>query len=467
MMKQIFESSKDKKSIKERKKFVENIVELIKSTKIWSNTKFQRTLRAFQSYLSDYDLKIYFNSEKKSNSFRLFKFFRDSIDLYFEAENSDENNAQKIYDKILKSKTNLNLDKSFKISSIDKDEAKIIFSFIKTIHKKSISLLSSKFSQNISSDVRKIHRNLLNCENEIRKILNKYFESRNKIIKIYLVDISDIQKLKDYYEKIITIIKQNKKYFLNSQETIKNIQNLVLCLKMQKKFWEKFPDFSYEEYCEWYKEKNKGDLYSFPKDNDVYLYVAPGDLKRYLELINYNKYTINGKQVYHFKNVRDWNYFYGRHEVLCRVILLQRLALRLIKSLCNELNKPIKNRKRFSKIMDEYSAEFYLYMEGYIEKFTNHSQNFITSTDILKYSNMKIIIPDINSQGMIDALELSKSTINGEILCCVNKEFYEKAAKAISHIKKCYNQKICQNPTFVDAKKVGKAKTLDNADIKT
>ena len=133
--KQIFESSKGKQSIEVRKKFVEQIMKIVKNMpNIEKNTKsFESNAELLQRSLSDKNLKHYFNSEKKSNSFSLFKFLRDAIDFYFEAKNSDENNDGKIYDKILKSKTNLKLDKSFKISSIEKNDAKIIFSLIENM----------------------------------------------------------------------------------------------------------------------------------------------------------------------------------------------------------------------------------------------------------------------------------------------------------------------------------------------
>ena len=101
-------------------KFVEQIMKIVKNMpNIEKNTKsFESNAELLQRSLSDDNLKHYFNSEKKSNSFSLFKSLRDAINFYFEAKNSDENNAQKIYDKIkiLKSETNLKLDKSFKIS---------------------------------------------------------------------------------------------------------------------------------------------------------------------------------------------------------------------------------------------------------------------------------------------------------------------------------------------------------------
>ena len=150
--KQIFESSKGKQSIEARKRFVEQIMKLVKDIpkNIETNIKkFELNAESLQSNLSENNLKHYFNSEKKSNSFSLFKFLRDAIDFYFEAKNSDENNAGKIYDKILKSKTNLKLDKSFKISSIEKNDAKIIFSLIEKIRKKSISLLADKCDENM------------------------------------------------------------------------------------------------------------------------------------------------------------------------------------------------------------------------------------------------------------------------------------------------------------------------------
>ena len=149
--KQIFESSKGKQSIEVRKRFVEQIMKIVNGMPdIEKNTKsFESNAKLLQSNLSENNLKHYFNSEKKSNSFSLFKFLRDAIDFYFEAKNSDKNNAQEIYDKILKSKTNLKLDKSFKISSIEKNDAKIIFSLIEKIRKKSISLLYGKYDENM------------------------------------------------------------------------------------------------------------------------------------------------------------------------------------------------------------------------------------------------------------------------------------------------------------------------------
>ena len=205
--KQIFESSKGKQSIEVRKRFVEQIMKIVNGMPdIEKNTKsFESNAELLQRSLSDKNLKHYFNSEKKSNSFSLFKFLRDAIDFYFEAKNSDENNAQKIYDKIFKSKTNLKLDKSFKISSIEKNDAKIIFSLIETIREKSISLLDDKYDENISSCAKVI----MDFRNSLQNFLDKYswdFNSKRNIPRA-----SDISELENSYEKLLYSIEQNKR----------------------------------------------------------------------------------------------------------------------------------------------------------------------------------------------------------------------------------------------------------------
>ena len=81
--KQIFESSKGKQSIEVRKRFVEQIMKIVNGMPdIEKNTKsFESNAKLLQSNLSENNLKHYFNSEKKSNSFSLFKFLRDAIDF--------------------------------------------------------------------------------------------------------------------------------------------------------------------------------------------------------------------------------------------------------------------------------------------------------------------------------------------------------------------------------------------------
>ena len=241
--KQIFESSKGKQSIEVRKRFVEQIMKIVNGMPdIEKNTKsFESNAKLLQSNLSENNLKHYFNSEKKSNSFRLFKSLRDAINCYFEAKNSDENNAQKIYDKIkilkseAKSETELKFDKSskmyrdsieksFKISSIEKCDARRIFYLIKTICRKSISLLDNKY--NYDENISFCAKVIVDLMNSCHKFDSKYYNDRRSWCD-EIPQASDISELENSYEKLLYPIEQNKLCFRNYKNVIKQIHTIL------------------------------------------------------------------------------------------------------------------------------------------------------------------------------------------------------------------------------------------------
>lgn len=339
--KQIFESSKGKQSIEVRKRFVEQIMKIVNGMPdIEKNTKsFESNAKLLQSNLSENNLKHYFNSEKKSNSFSLFKFLRDAIDFYFEAKNSDENNAGKIYDKILKSKTNLKLDKSFKISSIEKNDAKTIFYLIKTIREKSISLLGDKYDENISFCAKVILDFLVSFKN----FMYKYFYAE-KIPEA--PKASDISELQNSYEKLLYPIEQNKQYFRNYKDVIKQIHTTLNFLENQKKFWVKYPDFNYRDYINWLKLQ-KGDAH-FNLNFGVI-----GILKEYMNKTYDRCYKEIYNKNFNYKCVSRFFYRHDRAEH-CKNILTEKYLSNLEKTLSVEVKKPIIDREPLKKLINKF-----------------------------------------------------------------------------------------------------------------
>lgn len=343
--KQIFESSKGKQSIEVRKRFVEQIMKIVNGMPdIEKNTKsFESNAKLLQSNLSENNLKHYFNSEKKSNSFSLFKFLRDAIDFYFEAKNSDENNAQKIYDKILKSKTNLKLDKSFKISSIEKNDAKIIFSLIEKIRKKSISLLADKCDENISSCAKVI----MDFRNSLQNFLDKYSWDFNP--KRNIPRASDISELENSYEKLLYSIEQNKRYFRNYKDVIKQIHPILNYLENQKKFWVKYPDFNYRDYINWLKLQKDGASLSLHVDFGVI-----GRLKEHMQKTDDDRYEYDFYEAnLRWRNVLPVFYLYGKTEH-CMDILTGKYLSNLAETLSVEAEKPIKDRKPLKNLINKF-----------------------------------------------------------------------------------------------------------------
>ena len=343
--KQIFESSKGKQSIEVRKRFVEQIMKIVNGMPdIEKNTKsFESNAKLLQSNLSENNLKHYFNSEKKSNSFSLFKFLRDAIDFYFEAKNSDENNAGKIYDKILKSKTNLKLDKSFKISSIEKNDAKIIFSLIEKIREKSISLLDDKYDENISSCAKVI----MDFRNSLQNFLDKYswdFNSKRNIPRA-----SDISELENSYEKLLYPIEQNKLCFRNYKNVIKQIRLILNYLENQKKFWVKYPDFNYRDYINWLKLQKDGASLSLHVDFGVI-----GRLKEHMQKTDDDRYEYDFYETnLRWRNVLPVFYLYGKTEH-CMDILTGKYLSNLAETLSVEAEKPIKDRKPLKNLINKF-----------------------------------------------------------------------------------------------------------------
>lgn len=345
--KQIFESSKGKQSIEVRKKFVEQIMKIVKNMPdIEKNTEsFESNAELLQRSLSDGNLKHYFNSEKKSNSFRLFKSLRDAINFYFEAKNSDENNAQKIYDKIkiLKSETNLKLDKSFKISSIEKNDAKTIFSLIKTICRKSISLLDGKYDENISFCAKVIVDFRESYWNFIGKYYNKYRE---------MIQASDISELENSYEKLLYPIEQNKRYFRNYKDVIKQIHTILNFLENQKKFWVKYPNFNYRDYINWLKLQKDG--------NSLYLNInfdAIGRLRKCIRNTDNDKYEDDLYEA-NLRTICASKLFYkyrGDDKTEhCKNILTENYLSNLENTLIEEVEKPIKDRKPLKNLINKF-----------------------------------------------------------------------------------------------------------------
>lgn len=345
--KQIFESSKGKQSIEVRKRFVEQIMKIVNGMPdIEKNTKsFESNAKLLQSNLSENNLKHYFNSEKKSNSFSLFKFLRDAIDFYFEAKNSDENNAQKIYDKILKSKTNLKLDKSFKISSIEKNDAKIIFSLIENIRKKSISLLYGKCNEN-----------MLLCAKVIMEFIHSHWDFDKKYDwentrEKNIPSESDISDYENSCKKLLHPVEQNKRYFRDYKNVVKEINLVINFLENQKKFWVKYPDFDYQDYIDWLKLKKDSNSLNW----NIRFGGVVGRLKECIlsSEANSSDYWLYVENEGWIGGASQYFYLYGKTEH-CMGILTGKYLSNLAETLSVEAEKPIKDRKPLKNLINKF-----------------------------------------------------------------------------------------------------------------